>query len=97
MHSRSLNKLKVLRTLAINKETSQAFGEFLAITLSEQGDLEAALRELNSLEDIEDSRLKKLQTDLILKLWKDTEDLTQYTDETLHRLLHRSRNRGALR
>mmetsp|Transcript_26248 Transcript_26248/g.46923 ORF Transcript_26248/g.46923 Transcript_26248/m.46923 type:complete len:382 (+) Transcript_26248:4184-5329(+) len=92
--SRSLNKLKVLRSLTTDPKTSSFFSEFLAVTHNEHGDFESALRELNSLKVIESLELQELQIELVLRLWGKLEDLTQYSRKTLEGLLKKAKEKG---
>jgi hypothetical protein len=95
-YTRSLNKLKVLRTLTTDKQTCQVFTEFLVLALSAQGDLGGALRELNSIEDIEacdSSPVKAVYDEVTLQMWRASHDMTHYSQGTLLRLLDTARER----
>lgn len=88
--SRTLNKLKVLRSLTSNPTTSRVFNEFLAIEYNKRGDFEAALRELNLLDCPLSPPLEELRVDLIFNLWRDLEDLTQFPKATVRSLLEKA-------
>jgi hypothetical protein len=95
-HTRSLNKLKVLRTLTADKQTCQVLTEFLVLALSAQGDLGGALRELNSIEEIEadSSPVNAVPAVVTLQKWMASQDMTQYSQGTLLRLLETARLRN---